>query len=143
MAWIHYTECRAVCTKTLKGLSQVKISKKLKYFWFSHILWAYLTRKTCGQHWFTSLNIWDTLWHLNLNDTCYCKCFWIEQWYLIFVALECDDVFSSWNSFASLLFLHVDTKSPIHLRVSKLLEHLHHFCSEILFLPQMRSKQSS
>ena len=28
------------------------------YFWFPHILWVYLTRKTCGQHWFTSLNIY-------------------------------------------------------------------------------------
>ena len=48
----------AVCTKTLKGLGQLKISKKFKYFWFPHILWVYLTRKTCGQHWFTSLNIY-------------------------------------------------------------------------------------
>ena len=47
----------AVCTKTLKGLGQLKISKNFKYFWFPHILWVYLTRKTCGQHQFTSLNI--------------------------------------------------------------------------------------
>ena len=41
----------------MKGLGQLKISNFFKYFWFSHILWVYLTRKTCGQHQFTSLNI--------------------------------------------------------------------------------------
>ena len=41
------------------------------YFWFSHILWVYLTRKTCGQHWFTSLNIWDTLRSAEGNYTIY------------------------------------------------------------------------
>ena len=58
MDWINYMGYSAVCTKTLKGLGQLKISKKIKYFWFPHILWVYLTRKTCGQHWFTSLNIY-------------------------------------------------------------------------------------
>ena len=48
----------SVCTKTLKGFRGLKISNVLKYFWFPHILWVYLTRKTCGQHWFTSLNIY-------------------------------------------------------------------------------------
>ena len=57
MAWIHYMGYSAVCTKTLKGLGQLKISKIFEYFWFPHILWVYLTGKTCGQHQFTSLNI--------------------------------------------------------------------------------------
>merc|ERR1712051_489276 len=39
------------------GLSRLKISKNFHFFWFSHILWVYLTRKTCGQHKFNSLNI--------------------------------------------------------------------------------------
>ena len=57
MAWAQYTGYSAVCTKTLKGLSRLKISNLFHFFGFSHILWVYLIRKTCGQHQFTSLNI--------------------------------------------------------------------------------------
>ena len=56
MVWILYTGYSAVCTKTLKDLSGVKLSK-IFFFWFCLILLVYLTRKTCFQQLSTSLNI--------------------------------------------------------------------------------------
>ena len=51
------------------------------YFWFSLILCVYLTRKTCGQHWFISLNIWDTLIHLAIS----CCVVWVFDFVVDFV----------------------------------------------------------
>jgi hypothetical protein len=83
LSWIN----SAVCTKTLKGFRQVKISKQFKYFWFPLILWVYSTRKTCVQHWFISLNIYyNDLGHPKVQ--CYVKIKSIS-WKTVFIPVPC------------------------------------------------------
>ena len=69
MACIHYTGYSAVCTKTLKGLREQKAWMEIQNLQFSQILWVYLTRKTCGQHQFISLNI---LGHPTVHPSHFC-----------------------------------------------------------------------
>ena len=83
MACIHYTGYSAVCTKTLTALRELNKSKKLKYFWFSQVLWVYLTRKTCGQHQFTSLNI---LGHPSIHHKVqYPSLMWLHTFFISYV----------------------------------------------------------